>query len=162
MGMGVHGMKRDEHGAYCWTGVVDRAYEHKVFGIVFGVVGGVCALFIIMSLMLGGDMIGIVLLSCAGGMAVAGGVCWLFDRHAGKRKQRYIMTEDAVFFCQRRRNVPFTFSSIKRAIVCPSRNMIDLYQAVGSSAVFVPPEDYEFVRDFILQRLPASAIVEYE
>ena len=40
--------------------------------------------------------------------------------------------------------------------------MIELYQAIGSGAVFTAPEDFEFVRDFILQRLPDDAVILYE
>ncbi len=152
---------RDEQGNYCWDGKIDRSYEHKAFKIAFGVCGGICAMFILMSLILGGDMLGITLLSTVGVMAVVGGVCWLFNRNAGNRRQGYIMTEDAILFRRRKYNAPFTFRSIKKAVVYPSRDMIELYQAVGSGPVFIPHEEFEFVKDFILRRLPDTAEVVY-
>ena len=142
---------KDEQGNYCWDGMIDRSYEHKAFKIAFGVCGGICAMFILMSLILGGDMLGITLLSTVGVMAVVGGVC----------RQGYIMTEDAILFRRRRYNAPFTFRSIKKAVVYPSRDMIELYQAVGSGPVFIPHEEFEFVKDFILRRLPDTAEVVY-
>ena len=39
--------------------------------------------------------------------------------------------------------------------------MIELFQAAGSGPVFVPPEDFAFVKEFILQRLPQTAAIEY-
>ena len=76
---------RDEQGAFHWRGTVDKSYEHKAFRIVFGVTGGICAFYIIASLALGGDMLGVALLCSAAALAVAGVVCWLFDRRAGRR-----------------------------------------------------------------------------
>ena len=152
----------DGKGNYMWTGVIDRQFEATTFKLVFGVCGGIGLFFIIMSLVLGGDMIGVTLLSCAAAMAVAGVVCWLFAKNAGKRTQRYIMNEDSVIFCQPRRNVPFTFRSVRRVVICPSRHMIYIHQSIGGSPVFVPPEDFTFVRDYILARIPGSARVDYE
>jgi hypothetical protein len=57
---------------------------------------------------------------------------------------------------------PFSFKGIRKAVVCLSRNMIELYQFLGSAPVFVPPEDFAFVRDYILQRIPETAEVIYE
>ena len=154
-------IRRDEHGTYHWTGVIDRGYEDKTFKIAFGVCGGICTLLFLMSLFLGGEVVGIVLLSSLGVMAVCGGVCRLFNRNAGSRKQSYIMNEEYVGFHQRRYYAPFPFRSIKRAVVYESRDMIELFQAVGSGPVFAPHADFAFVKDYILQRLPGTAEVEY-
>ena len=150
-----------EHGAYYWTAVIDRGYEYKTFKILFGVCGGICALLILMSLFLGGEAVGITLLSSLGVMAVCGSVCWLFNRNAGHRKQRYSMSEESVGFYRRRYYAPFPFRSIRKAVVYESRDMIELFQTVGSGPVFVPHEDFQFVKEFILQRLPETAVVEY-
>ena len=154
-------ISRDERGIYHWTGVIDRSYENKTFRIAFGVCGGICAAFILMSLFMGGEFMGTVLLSCLGVMAVCGGVCWLFNRNAGHRKQSYLMDEDSVGLYQRRYYTPITFRSVRKAVVHGSRDMIELFQAVGSAPVFVPHEDFPFVRDFILERLPKTAETEY-
>ncbi|MBR5109771.1 MAG: hypothetical protein IK099_06215 [Clostridia bacterium] len=152
---------RDEHGRYRWSGTVDRGYEDKACKIVLGVCGGICAFWMAVGLFLGGEMLVPVFSSTAAAMAIAAGVCWLFKRNAGKRKQSYIMTEDSVQLYQRRYYAPFTFRGIKRAVVYESRDMIELFQAVGSAPVFTSHEDFPFVKDFILQRLPDTARVEY-
>ena len=156
------GIIKDENGAYRWTGTEDKRYEQKASGIALYVSGGICAVFIIMGLALGGGMRGVFLLMGLAAMAVVGGTCLLMNRFGGQRRQRYIMTEEYVGFRRRRYCAPFRFKSIKKAAVFPSRNMIELYQAADSGAVFVPREDFEFVKDFILKRLPEKVVVVYE
>ena len=153
---------KDEYGAYRWNGVIDVGYEHKTFKIVFGVCGGICAMFVVMSLIMGGEMLKVTLLSCIGAMAVAGGTCWLYKQNAGKRVQGYMMTEEVISLKQRRYWAPFSFQSIKKAVIYPSRDMIELYQIARSAPIFVPHEDFEFVKDFILERIPETAEVKYE
>ena len=153
---------RDENGMYHWTGTIDTGYEHKVFKILFTVIGGVCVLFIVISLVMGGDMLGVTLLSCIGVMAIVGGVCWLFNLNAGNRPQEYTMTEDYIIFGAGKTSNPFSFRSIKKAVVYTSRNMIELYQLAGSGPVFVSHEDFGFVRDYILRRIPETAEVIFE
>ena len=151
---------KDKFGIYRWTGTIDRGYEDKTLKIAFGVCGGICALLILMSLFIGGEVAGIVLLSSLGVMAVCGGVCWLFNRNAGNRKQSYIMNDACVGFHRRRYYAPITFSSVRKAVIYESRNMIELFQTVGSGPVFVPREDFPFVKEFIIQRLPETADIE--
>ena len=162
MGDHMSRITKDENGIYHWTGTVDTAYEHKVFRILFTVIGGVCVLFIIMSLVMGGDMLGVTLLTCLGVMAIVGGVCWFFNRNAGNRPQVYAMTEDYIIFGVGKGSNPFSFRSIRKAVVYTSRNMIELYQMMGSGPVFVPHDDFGFVRDYILRRIPETAEVIYE
>ncbi len=152
---------KDDHGVYRWNGVIDKRYEHKTFGIVFGVCGGICIMFVIMGIMLGGGLLGIMLLTAIGVMAVCGAVCWLFNLNAGKRKQGYLMTEVGVSLKQRRSYSPLTFRSIRKAVIYPSRDMIELYQIAGSAPVFVPHDDFDFVKDYILRRLPETAEIVY-
>ena len=153
---------RDENGVYHWTGTVDVGYEHKVFKIVCGVMGAMCVFFIVMALVMGGDMLGVTLLTCLGVMAIAGGVCWIFSLNAGNRPQAYSMTEDYIIFGVGKASNPFSFRSIRKAVVYTSRNMIELYQLVGSGPVFASHEDFGFVRDYILRRIPEDAEVIYE
>lgn len=154
-------MITQQNGRYEWSGIVDTGYEHKTFKIVFGVCGGLCIVFI-MALVLGGDMLGVVLLSDLGVMAVCGLMCFLFNLNAGNRKQAYTMTEDCIIFGVGRTQNPFFYKSIRKAVVYTGRNMIELYTLVGSGPVFVDHHDFGFVRDYILQRLPESAEVVYD
>ena len=69
-------MITQENGTYRWNGAVDVSYEHKVFKIMFIVIGAVCILFIIVGLLMGGEMLVPILLSCLGVMAIVGIVCF--------------------------------------------------------------------------------------
>ena len=155
-------MITQENGRYEWNGTVDVSYEHKVFKILFIVIGAVCVLFIIMALVMGGDMLGVILLSDLGVMSIVGGVCFLFNLNAGKRKQAYTMTEDCIIFGVGRAQNPFYFRSIRKAVVYTGRNMIELYTLIGSGPVFVDHNEFGFVRDYILRRLPETAEVVYD
>lgn len=155
-------MITQKNGRYEWNGTVDTGYEHKTFKIVFGVCGCLCIVFIIMALALGGDMLGVILLSDLGVMAVCGLVCFLFNLNAGNRKQAYTMTEDCIIFGVGRAQNPFFYKSIRKAIVYTGRNMIELHTLIGHGPVFADHNDFGFVRDYILRRLPETAEVVYE
>lgn len=153
---------QEGNGTYSWRGTIDASYEHKIFKILFTVMGGVCALFIIMALVMGEEMLGVVLLSCLGIMAIVGGVCFLFNLNAGKRTQPYTMTEDCIIFGGGKASNPFFFNSIRKAVVYNSRNMIELHTMLGHGPVFVDHNEFGFVRDYILRRLPETAEIVYE
>ena len=95
-------------------------------------------------------------------MAIVGGVYFLFNLNAGNRKQAYTMTEDCIIFGVGKAANPFFYSSIRKAVVYTSRNMIELYTSIGSGPVFVDHNDFGFVRDYIVRRLPEKAEVVYE
>ena len=108
------------------------------------------------------DVLGVILLSCLGVMAIVGGVYFLFNLNAGNRKQAYTMTEDCIIFGVGKAANPFFYKSIRKAVVFTERNMIELYTLVGSGPVFVDHNDFGFVRDYILRRLPETTEVVYE
>lgn len=160
--MRVRKMITQENGRYQWNGIIDVGYEHKVFKILFVAIGAVCALFITMGIVMGEGLIKVMLPTSLGIMAIVGGVCWLFNRNAGNRKQAYTMTEDCIIFGVGKAANPFFYSSIRKAVVYTSRNMIELYTSIGSGPVFVDHNDFGFVRDYIVRRLPEKAEVVYE
>ncbi len=151
-----------ENGTYQWNGTVDVSYEQKTFRILFTVIGAVCILFILIGFVMARDVLGVILLSCLGIMAIVGGVCFLFNLNAGNRKQAYTMTEDCIIFGVGKAANPFFYKSIRKAVVFTGRNMIELYTLVGSGPVFVDHNDFGFVRDYILRRLPETTEVVYE
>ena len=151
-----------ENGTYQWNGTVDVSYEQKTFRILFTVIGAVCILFILIGFVMARDVLGVILLSCLGIMAIVGGVYFLFNLNAGNRKQAYTMTEDCIIFGVGKAANPFFYKSIRKAVVFTGRNMIELYTLVGSGPVFVDHNDFGFVRDYILRRLPETTEVVYE
>ena len=153
---------QDENGTFRWNGTVDVSYEHKTFKILFTVIGSLCFVFIIMGFVMGDGIRDVMVLTSLGIMAIVGVVCFLFNLNAGNRRQAYTMTEDCIIFGAGRAQNPFFYKSIRKAVVYMSRNMIELYTTVGSGPVFVDHEDFGFVRDYILKRLPESAKVVWE
>ncbi len=151
-----------ENGTYQWNGTVDVSYERKTFKILFTVIGVFCFFFIIIGIVMARDVLGVILLSCLGIMAIVGGVCFLFYLNAGNRKQASTMTEDCIIFGVGKAANPFFYKSIRKAVVFTGRNMIELYTLVGSGPVFVDHNDFGFVRDYILRRLPETTEVVYE
>ena len=155
-------MNIQENGTYQWNGTVDVKKKQKSFRILFTVIGAVCILFILIGFVMARDVLGVILLSCLGIMAIVGGVCFLFNLNAGNRKQAYTMTEDCIIFGVGKAANPFFYKSIRKAVVFTGRNMIELYTLVGSGPVFVDHNDFGFVRDYILRRLPETTEVVYE
>ncbi len=152
----------DESGTYRWKGTVDVSYEHKTYRIVFGVCGGICGAYLILSWLMAREYFGLILLISLVVAAVCGGVCFLFELNAGRRRQAYLMTEDCITFGSGKTANPFFFKSIKKAVIHTNRNMIELYTPVGSGPVFVPHADFGLVRDHILHRLPETAEVDFQ
>lgn len=52
------------------------------------------------------------------------------------------------------------FAKIKAVEIEPKRDRIRITQALGRNQVFASPQDFEYVTQFILDRIPESAIVK--
>ena len=49
------------------------------------------------------------------------------------------------------------FSEVSRVKTCPECDVINLYEWLTMNQIYVNPEDYAFVRDYILARVPEKA-----
>ena len=79
------------------------------------------------------------------------------------RQQKYEMNEEYVRFVgYGRSDSYFHYKGIRRVRVNRARNLIHIRGIAVSAPFFVPPEGFEFVRNYILSRLPDSAKVSYE
>ena len=146
------GIERDENGTYHWTAAIDGEYDRKIIRIVFGAIGGLCVLFTVYALVKYPDMFLTTLLSCLGVLAVVSAVALPLMRLSRGRQQKYEMNEEYVRFVGYGRS-----DRVNRA-----RNLIHIRGIAVSAPFFVPPEGFEFVRNYILSRLPDSAKVSYE
>ena len=154
-------VKRCEDGAYRWRGQFDRAQYGQVIKITMGTCGGTCAIFIVMALALG-DMLGLMLLISLVIMAIAGIVCWLYLRFMTPIYQPYEMTEDYVRYVgTRRSNAYYHYKGIRKVYIDAGRNRIAICSVASTAPVFVPHEDFAFVQNYILQRLPDTAQIIY-
>jgi len=157
------GIERDENGTYHWTAAIDGEYDRKIIRIVFGAIGGLCVLFTVYALVKYPDMFLTTLLSCLGVLAVVSAVALPLMRLSRGRQQKYEMNEEYVRFVgYGRSDSYFRYKGIRRVRVNRARNLIHIRGTAVSAPFFVPPEGFEFVRNYILSRLPDSAKVSYE
>lgn len=157
------GIERDENGTYHWTAAIDGEYDRKIIRIVFGAIGGLCVLFTLYALVRYPDMFLTTLLSCLGVLAVVSAVALPLMRLSRGRQQKYEMNEEYVRFVgYGRSDSYFHYKGIRRVRVNRARNLIHIRGIAVSAPFFVPPEGFEFVRNYILSRLPDSAKVSYE
>ena len=152
------GIERDENGTYHWTAAIDREYDRKIIRIVFGAIGGLCVLFTVYALVKYPDMFLTTLLSCLGVLAVVSAVALPLMRLSRGRQQKYEMNEEYVRFVgYGRSDSYFHYKGIRRVRVNRARNLIHIRGIAVSAPFFVPPEGFEFVRNYILSRLPDGA-----
>lgn len=157
------GIERDENGTYHWTAAIDGEYDRKIIRIVFGAIGGLCVLFTVYALVKYPDMFLTTLLSCLGVLAVVSAVALPLMRLSRGRQQKYEMNEEYVRFVGTGRSDSyFHYKGIRRVRVNRARNLIHIRGIAVSAPFFVPPEGFEFVRNYIVSRLPDSAKVSYE
>ena len=157
------GIERDENGTYRWTAAIDGEYDRKIIRIVFGAIGGLCVLFTVYALVKYPDMFLTTLLSCLGVLAVVSAVALPLMRLSRGRQQKYEMNEEYVRFVgYGRSDSYFRYKGIRRVRVSRPRNLIHIRGIAVSAPFFVPPEGFEFVRNYIVSRLPDSAKVSYE
>ena len=157
------GIERDENGTYHWIAAIDGEYDRKIIRIVFGAIGGLCVLFTVYALVKYPDMFLTTLLSCLGVLAVVSAVALPLMRLSRGRQQKYEMNEEYVRFVgSGRSDSYFRYKGIRRVRVNRARNLIHIRGIAVSAPFFVPPEGFEFVRNYIVSRLPDSAKVSYE
>lgn len=157
------GIERDENGTYHWTAAIDGEYDRKIIRIVFGAIGWLCVLFTVYALVKYPDMFLTTLLSCLGVLAVVSAVALPLMRLSRGRQQKYEMNEEYVRFVgYGRSDSYFHYKGIRRVRVNRARNLIHIRGIAVSAPFFVPPEGFEFVRNYIVSRLPDSAKVSYE
>ena len=157
------GIERDENGTYHWVAAIDGEYDRKIIKIVFGAIGGLCVLFTVYALVKYPDMFLTTLLSCLGVLAVVSAVALPLMRLSRGRQQKYEMNEEYVRFVgYGRSDSYFHYKGIRRVRVNRARNLIHIRGIAVSAPFFVPPEGFEFVRNYIVSRLPDSAKVSYE
>ena len=98
-----------------------------------------------------------------GVLAVVSEVALPLMRLSRGRQQKYEMNEEYVRFVgYGRSDSYFHYKGIRRVRVNRARNLIHIRGIAVSAPFFVPPEGFEFVRNYIVSRLPDSAKVSYE
>ena len=160
-----HRVTRGDDGVYRWLGQFSDEQKRKVVKITLGVCGACCLVLLAMGYYLDGfgSMFGVMLLSCLGVMAIAGLICLLYYRGSGTIWQPYELTEEYVRYVgSTKTNVYFYFRQIRRVKVSAEKSLIEVASLLTTAPILVPPEDFRFVEDYILNRLPESTEVVFK
>ncbi len=155
---------RGEDGVYRWVYLISREQNRHGLRVTLIVVGALCLLLVIMGAMLDREAFVAILLSCGAAMLITLLVCRVFDRMAsGGVRQPFELTEDHVRWVGTgRTDFVYSFRSLRAVRVLADEDIIEIRQLLGVMQVYVPHEDFGFVQDFILRRLPEKTVVEYE
>lgn len=148
------------NGAYRWTCALSREYERKTYRISMIACSVIAAFILVMGACICAmqrqwDSLWVFFLCDAVFMLIAFLICWGLNRLPGSVHQVYELTEEHIRLGTGKNTQFFSFHRTKQVTV--RDNYIDLKGAMYHPRVFVPPEDFPFVRDFILERVPDSA-----
>ena len=151
---------RGADGVFRWRAKIPVEEQARVIRIVLCVMGGFCLLMIALTALTGPNMLLPVLLACAGVMAVSGLCCLLF-RPRDTVTQPYELTEERIRYVgYGRTDSRLDFKNIRRVRVEASKDLLRLRGLLAAMPVYVPREDFIFVRNYILQRVPPNARVD--
>ena len=143
-----------EDGTYCWRCEVDDSVTGFAYKLTLGVCGGICAVFIVMGLLMDPWVLKITLLSCLGVMGVAVGVVLLFKKLGGW-SEYYWMNDEYIKIGTGKSTRIMEYDKVQRVVLTGKK--ISLEKKIGKGLVFIPEEDYEFVKNYILQRVQGKA-----
>ena len=87
---------QDENGTYHWNGTIDGQYDQKVIGIIFGSIGGMCVLFLVLAFVINREVLLVTGLSGLSVMAVTALVTIPLMRAGKGRQQKYEMNEEYI------------------------------------------------------------------
>ena len=148
-------------GAYRWSCSIDTDY-HRRFGMkgLWGILFVCAAVFIVFIIASRGTDAGNdfwIPLLVTGVILVIGLPLIYLWNSASDPHEQYVMNEVYVKSGYGKASVYSEFKKIKEAVV--TVKYIELIGKNGRSRVYVPAEDMDFVRDYILERLPEDAAV---
>ena len=150
-----------EDGVYRWNCRIDKKYEQRIYRITM-IACGIIAVFVLafgiaLSMMSGsiGDF-GIVAGCVAVFLLITVAVCWFMDKVSSDPHEIYEMTEEYVQTGSGRSKEYFTLKKTKKLLV--TEKYIELKGDVRSMRLYVPQDDLEFVRGYIMNRVPPEAI----
>lgn len=154
---------RGEDGVYRWTGDLGRGQMIQNRKIVLIAVSAPLLVILVMCLLSFPDMFMTTLLSCLAALGVCLGVMLLYERLPGVTKQPFEMTEEHVRWVGTgRTDFVFPYRSIKRVDVHMAECRIILRRTLSWMPLVAPREDFNFVRDHILHRLPGDTKVNVD
>ena len=155
---------RGEDGVVRWSGPIDKKHQRTAYKIILIACGGALLLFLPLCLFVNPEMLGTTALILLGVMAIPVLVCFVFDRMLPEvQLQAFELGEDFIHWVgDGKTDFRYSLHSIRRVRVKTEEHMLVLYQPLGVMHVYIPAEDFPYVRDYILHRIPARARVKME
>jgi len=151
---------RGADNVYRWRAKLPREEQASVVRLVLCIMGGFCLLMIALTLLIGPNMLLPVLLACAGVMAVAGLSSLLFRPRDGVTQPYELTAEHVRYVGCGRTDSRLDFKNVRRVRVDAARDLLRIRGLLTAMPVYVSHEDFLFVRNYILQRVPHNARVD--
>ena len=149
-----------QDGAYRWKCRIDRSYEKRDYKRAILILLIIAALCLSGSAIINPQFMLVVIPVIVGFLVVAALLFFLMNRISGKTWQQYVMNGQSVQIINASVSVFRKFRDITEVVCFPE--YLELHEKGGTAKICVPPEDYAFVKDYILFHTLGKATVRYE
>lgn len=150
-----------DDGIYRWSCEMDRSTNGAPFWGMIKVCAIIGCVILIPCLLLGGFMIlmGLIVLA---GMVILPVLAWLLLYHfsGDSSIERFEMNDEYVTLVLRKQRGITKLSNVRKVKVFPVSGLIELHSFGLINHISVPDEDFDFVKEFILSRVPEKAEIE--
>ena len=151
-------------GSYEWNCSVDKEYERRIYKVTMITITITCVFILVFGLIMSAahhawDTMVWVLIPAFVVWGLSALLCWGLDRITDDPHETFYMTDTYVKTGSGRSSEYFGFKSTKHVIRSPK--YIELQASVRKIRVYFPEEDREFVRDYILRRVPDEVGMTY-
>ena len=147
-------------GSYRWDCSIDTDYHREsgkkgLWGILF-----LCAFVFFISCIVSPGAFDLRIPLIVNGVILAVSLPLLFLWNSAEDPhEQYVMTEEYVKSGYGRASVFADFKKTNEAVI--SGKYIEMSGKYGTCRVYVPTEDMDFVREYILKRLPGDAVIRH-
>ncbi len=147
---------RQPDGSYQWTCPVDDDTDRGAYKVLLFTFGGICVFLMLLPLVAGmdGEMILIMLGVCAFMMLLAVGIGRKTLRGPERTRMLYKLYENDIRIGSGRSVKYVSFRNVRE--VKAEENKISISTKYSRTAIFIPPEDFETIKGYMLQRIGAS------
>ena len=149
-----------QDGAYRWKCQADRSYEKRDYKRAILILLIIAALCLSGSAIINPQFMLVVIPVIVGFLVVAALLFFLMNRISGRTWQQYVMNGQSVQIINASVSVFRKFRDITEVVCFPE--YLELHEKGGTAKICVPPEDYAFVKDYILFHTLGKATVRYE
>ncbi len=138
---------------YQWTCPVDDEFDRETYKTLLKVSGGICVFLMALPLLAGmnGGMILAMLVSCAIMMLISFGIGRKMLRGPERTQMRYRLYKDGIKIGNGKRARYILFGSITEFKA--EGNRITVRTKYSRTAIFIPPEDFDVMKDYIQRRV---------